>query len=119
MDDGELVSCPVCSTFHLQADIQQHVQLHFLEEPVTRDEVVIDESDDDEEAVYCPQGCGALVLLQDLDSHEEAHRYCHSSVDSSNLASREVLMAQHSDDIYKIHHSRVATRAMADCSSRN
>lgn len=80
MDDGELVCCPVCSTFHLQADIEQHVQLHFVEDPPKQAEVVIEDSEEDDELVYCPQGCGALVRLQDLNSHEEAHRSAAVSV---------------------------------------
>lgn len=74
MDDEELVCCPVCSVFYPQADIEQHVQLHFQEETVSHVEVILDETDDEEELVYCPHGCGALVRLVDLNSHEEAHR---------------------------------------------
>lgn len=61
------------------------MQLHFLEEdaplpaaagaaaaPPSR--IVIDSDEDTADRVCCPMGCGAMVLLEDLDSHEEAHR---------------------------------------------
>jgi hypothetical protein len=92
MDDDELVSCPICSLFCQQSEIEGHVALHFEDEaPAAAPErqqqqqqkhmaVHIDDEDDDdyldedEQKVYCSLGCGALLALQELDSHEEAHR---------------------------------------------
>jgi hypothetical protein len=89
MDEDDLVSCPVCSLFCPQSEIEGHVALHFADEapaaaaPARQQQrhqaLYIDEDDDenddlDEQKVYCSFGCGALLALHELDSHEEAHR---------------------------------------------
>jgi hypothetical protein len=87
-EDGDLVSCPVCSLFCPQSEIEGHVALHFEDDasaaaaPVRQQQrhqaLNIDEDDNDDDAdeqnVYCSFGCGALLALHELDSHEEAHR---------------------------------------------
>lgn len=62
-------------------DLPEHVQLHFLEQEEGQQgqgnaPIVSDDEGDDAAAgrVRCPLGCGELVLLEELDSHEEAHR---------------------------------------------
>jgi hypothetical protein len=89
MDEDDLVSCPVCSLFCPQSEIEGHVALHFEDEapaaaaPVRQQQqhhpLYIDQDDDDDsgadgQRVYCSFGCGALLALHELDSHEEAHR---------------------------------------------
>ncbi|WIA40959.1 hypothetical protein OEZ86_004609 [Tetradesmus obliquus] len=98
MDNDDLVSCPICSLFCSQSEIEVHVALHFEDEPpaaaaAQRSQQQLqhqhaavhiddDEEDDeggylddaDEQKVYCSAGCGALLALHELDSHEEAHR---------------------------------------------
>jgi hypothetical protein len=83
--------CPVCGCRSPVSDLQEHVQLHFLEDdaapataaagagaaaaaPPSRIVIDSDEGEDTADRVCCPMGCGAMVLLEDLDSHEEAHR---------------------------------------------
>ncbi|WIA20637.1 hypothetical protein OEZ85_005018 [Tetradesmus obliquus] len=96
MDNDDLVSCPICSLFCSQSEIEAHVALHFEDEPPAaaaaqqpqqqhqHAAVHIDDDDEDDEdgylddgdeqKVYCSAGCGALLSLHELDSHEEAHR---------------------------------------------
>jgi hypothetical protein len=87
MADDDLVGCPVCSLFCPHSEIEGHVALHFADEapaaaaPVQQQRhpaLHIDEDDEDsyadEQRVYCSFGCGALLALHELDSHEEAHR---------------------------------------------
>jgi hypothetical protein len=96
MDDDDLVGCPICSLFCQQSEIEEHVALHFEDEvranhaaargrpqqqhkqeqldAVHIDDDLDDELDVDGQKVYCSFGCGALLALHELDSHEEAHR---------------------------------------------
>lgn len=81
--------CPVCGSNFPINDLQEHVQLHFLDDeqasagagqaapPGSFGGIVIDSDEELEaaEKICCPLGCGAMVLIEDLDSHEEAHRY--------------------------------------------
>jgi hypothetical protein len=81
--------CPVCGSQFSVVELAEHVQLHFLDDeqatagagqaaPSGSFGGVVIESDDELEAakhICCPLGCGAMVLIEDLDSHEEAHRY--------------------------------------------
>lgn len=58
-------------------ELPEHVQLHLLEDE--GDQGLLGSSptvthDDQLGRVQCPLGCGAMVLLEELDSHEEAHR---------------------------------------------
>ncbi len=62
-------------------ELPEHVQLHFLgqdegEHEPSSDPIVMDDEAGEAAAgrVRCPLGCGAMVLLEELDSHEEAHR---------------------------------------------
>ncbi|KAF8062748.1 hypothetical protein HT031_004078 [Scenedesmus sp. PABB004] len=86
-DGGELCECPVCGLFLPCAEIEAHAGGHFgasqpaaasaAEQQQARAREPPDDCvllDDDGDAVACPYGCGALVALADLDSHEEAHR---------------------------------------------
>jgi hypothetical protein len=72
--------CPVCNRVLPIIELPEHVQLHFLEDEAIDAAVpaaIFVGGDNPEEAagkIRCPLGCGELVLLQDLDSHEEAHR---------------------------------------------
>lgn len=91
--------CPVCGCKLPISELQEHVQLHFLEDeaadlgraaaapPSSCGGIVIDSDDETETAgkVCCPLGCGAMVLLEELDSHEEAHRYS-QHCQQSNIA---------------------------------
>lgn len=73
------VNCPVCGSFLPRSEIELHVQLHFADdEPAGADRqetIVIDGDDEEDSRIQCPYGCGVLLALHELDSHEEAHRY--------------------------------------------
>lgn len=68
--------CPVCDDLFPVHELPEHVQLHFLEDAPAAAGGTRDAEEDaaDHTKVRCPLGCGALVLLEELDSHEEAHR---------------------------------------------
>jgi hypothetical protein len=85
--------CPVCGSNFPINELAEHVQLHFLDDeqatagagqaaPSGSFGGIVIDSDEELEAaekICCPLGCGAMVLIEDLDSHEEAHRYTTSS----------------------------------------
>lgn len=81
----------MCNQRFLIEELPEHVQLHFLDDehapsgvrpPAAAaahpsgqfDAGANDYLPEDGSTVRCPMGCGALILLEDLDSHEEAHR---------------------------------------------
>jgi len=73
-------------------ELQEHVQLHFVEDEQGGPSTItaaaaaaaaafegghlgeVEDAAPGPGMVRCPIGCGALLLLEELDSHEEAHR---------------------------------------------
>lgn len=87
-------ACPVCSRQVPLSELQEHVQLHFVDDeqggPSTGTGTStgaaaaaafegghlgeVEDGAPGPGMVRCPIGCGAFLLLEELDSHEEAHR---------------------------------------------
>ena len=84
---GELSECPFCGSFFELGEIEEHVSLHLLDSEAQPETALGHATNADvrhanhvsTEHVACPFGCGALVALDELDSHEEAHR-CVTSI---------------------------------------
>jgi hypothetical protein len=79
----DLSECPFCGGFFELSEIEEHVSLHLMQSDLTHLQDPCDAPNSSQphanhvstEHVACPFGCGALVALDELDSHEEAHRW--------------------------------------------
>lgn len=62
--------CPVCNKgFQDIRELERHVESHFSSPGPALPERV-----DPPEAIECPLGCGQMVPLTELESHEAMHR---------------------------------------------
>jgi hypothetical protein len=78
MDDEELAECPVCGAYLEAAELPQHVELCLLAQEQDQQQGVAATAASADglaaDRVACSFGCGAWLSLDELDSHEEAHR---------------------------------------------
>lgn len=72
MSTIEEADCPVCGEVFRQVDLEAHCQTHFGSAQQEEEPICID--DDSPEGVMCPFGCGAVLSMDEVASHEEAHR---------------------------------------------
>jgi hypothetical protein len=81
MDDEDLAECPVCGAYLEAADLPQHVELCLLAQEQDQGQgaaasaaAAVAAEGLAADRVACSFGCGAWLSLDELDSHEEAHR---------------------------------------------
>ncbi len=70
-DDVEQVElCPICFAYLPITELQEHVQLHLIEDEASTEQK---QDVEDDGIVHCRE-CGTSVPLADWDSHCTAHR---------------------------------------------